>query len=563
MILLATSLYAQRQRQYIYLFDCTKSMIGYGDNPDIWQPTKDYLKSELEKHTPGTMLHVVPFQDKVLDAFSFDAEDLKWSDMEKKFDGYVQNVTHTNICDAWDATDNYIDHHKDNYIILLTDGNDNVKGMDALAKKLREWCGKHPNTYAFYVQLTNAAIDKRITDIIDICDNEHVIDATKGIPVFGAFENDIVIYANTLNLSKLHHLTFSAVGCYAASTFCADPYFDVEIVDGKIADGIVPIKIHARKPVQEINTAIPETYEFAFDVKVQDVDIINPTVRVVMTNKPERTLDIISEEQSMGKAKWYDRCLFVSESIPDTLCIDLNAVFNTEAKKDNSAVQMFVAEEENADDVCFFFNGQQLEDGKFILKANTDENAILSLVFRKDAKEGKRYFKIKICAKDNLDKINDKLVEQYEVTLRANYDVCWNPLKTFLVWMLIIIVALAILWMCLLKPMLVSKFKVGSIMISDPYFSTRRINGASRLVCTARQQKDSIFRCFFKGRTIYEINPIWNTDLVMIPGLKGGVKVAPNGGKYTIDPFASTLTKGEEYKILNSDTNEKVAITVM
>ena len=67
---------AQRERNYIYLLDCTKSMTGHGGSPKIWDPTRDYLKKELEKHTPGTTLHVVPFQDKILPAFSFDANGL-------------------------------------------------------------------------------------------------------------------------------------------------------------------------------------------------------------------------------------------------------------------------------------------------------------------------------------------------------------------------------------------------------------------------------------------------------------------------------------------------------
>ena len=84
------------------------------------------------------------------------------------------------------------------------DGKDNVNGMAAVAKKLSEWCGKYTNTYAFYVQLTQAAIDPSVAKVIDICDNEFVVDASKGIPVFGSFDNGLIIYANTLHLDKIH-----------------------------------------------------------------------------------------------------------------------------------------------------------------------------------------------------------------------------------------------------------------------------------------------------------------------------------------------------------------------
>ena len=321
-LIVSVSVMAQRERNYIYLLDCTKSMTGYNGSPKIWNPTKDYLKKELEKHVPGTSIHVVPFQGKVLPAFSFDANNLDWKKIQKELDQHVLNVTNTNICAAWDAIDNYLDLHKDNYIILLTDGKDNVNGMNAVAKKLSDWCGKYPNTYAFYVQLTEAAIDQGVAKVIDICDNEFVIDASKGIPVFGGFDNGLIIYANTLNLKKIHKIGFSSVGKYAVKAVCNDPYFEVKVVGGNIENGIVPIQIEAKKPISEINASIPEVYKFTFDVHSGEINIINPTVKVEMTNKPERSLETIFEETSMGKATWYDSFLFWGASDPDTLSVD-------------------------------------------------------------------------------------------------------------------------------------------------------------------------------------------------------------------------------------------------
>ena len=166
-------------------------MTGVG-SPNIWQPTKDYLKNDLAKHTVGTTLHVVPFQDKVLCHYNFEAGKYNWNDIEKELDSFVKIRANTNICAAWDAIDGHLDLHKDNYVILLTDGQDNINGMDAVVKKLRDWCGKYPNTYAFYVQLTQAAIDAKVAKVINLCDNEFVVDASKGIPVFGSFDNSMI-----------------------------------------------------------------------------------------------------------------------------------------------------------------------------------------------------------------------------------------------------------------------------------------------------------------------------------------------------------------------------------
>ena len=144
---MSLSVLAQRERNYIYVLDCTKSMTGFKGSPDIWNTTKQYLQKELNKHVPGTTLHVIPFQDKILSPYSFDANNLAWNKLAGDLDNFVVKPTNTNICAAWDATDKYIDKHKDNYIILLTDGRDNVNPQGAVARKLSEWCGKYRFTF--------------------------------------------------------------------------------------------------------------------------------------------------------------------------------------------------------------------------------------------------------------------------------------------------------------------------------------------------------------------------------------------------------------------------------
>lgn len=100
-LIMSLSVLAQRERNYIYVLDCTKSMTGFKGSPDIWNTTKQYLQKELNKHVPGTTLHVIPFQDKILSPYSFDANDLDWNKIDKQLQEHFQNVTSTNICDAW------------------------------------------------------------------------------------------------------------------------------------------------------------------------------------------------------------------------------------------------------------------------------------------------------------------------------------------------------------------------------------------------------------------------------------------------------------------------------
>lgn len=555
---------AQRERNYIYLVDCTKSMTGYAGAPDIWQTTKDYLHSELTKHRPGTTLHVLPFQSKAHPAINFSAEKLKWTDIERSIDGYVHVPTNTNICDAWDAIDPFIDLHKDNYIILLTDGKDNVHGMDAVARKLSSWCGKYPNTYAFYVQLTEAAVDKKVAEVIDICENEFVVDASKGkgIPVFGGFEKGIVIYANTLNLDRRHRLAFSAAGEYAAKATCDDPWFDVAISEGKISNGQLEVQINARKPISDINAGLPPTYSFTFDVQSDEIRIINPTVKVIMTNKPERALELLSEETDMGRASWYDSFLFWGADTPDTLHADLAAVFNDEARKDGSAIELQISDDEGRHDFDLFYNGQPVNGGRITMRSQNQGESILSLVFHPSASEGKRYLNLKPVAKHELDNINDQPVEQYSLTLRSRYAVGWNPLKTILTWAAILLTAALLLWFLMLRRLFFPPISVKTIQISDPYFSSVNVKGRRRVVFTDKKMSQGLLSRLFTGEILYKKNNVWTSPLAFEAGSKRKTLRVVRTRDYTFAPYTSVLKSPEDYVVENVNDKTKIKMTI-
>lgn len=562
---MSLSVVAQRERNYIYLLDCTKSMIGFNGSPDIFEPTKNYLKNELDKHIPGTTLHIIPFQGQVLPSISFNAEDFNnkmWHNIEGKIDEYVNNVTGTNICDAWDTTDQFIDLHKDNYIILLTDGKDTKNGMAAVAKKLSDWCGKYPNTYAFYVQLTQAAIDPSVAKVINICDNEFIVDASEKIKVFGSFDNGLIIYANTLNLNRIHKIGFSSVGKYIAKAVCTDPYFDVKVVDNKIEGGVVPVQIIAKQPIAQINQTLPQTYNFTFDVQSDEVNIINPTVKVQMTNKPERALDLISEETDMGKATWYDSFLFWGASDPDTLSVDLKTAFNDEAKKDGSAVQLMITDEEGRKDYQLFYNNQPIEKDKIIINSTDSEPSILSIVFDPDAKEGKRYLSIKATAKQELDNINEQPVDQYKLTLRSKYVVNWNPLKTILMWLIIIIIAGLLIWFLAVKHFIYPSIGVKTIQISDPYFSKVNVKGKRRVVFTNKNMKQGILSRIFTGEILYKKNEIRTSPLAFEAGAKKKTLRVMRTKDYVFDPYTSMLKAPSEYLVENTNDNTKIKISI-
>ena len=554
---------AQRERNYIFLLDCTKSMKGYGGSPVVWKSTKDCLKKELEKPTEGTTLHVIPFQETVLPSIDFLAEefdDKKWKEIEGKIDQYVENVTKTNICDAWDAGNKLIDPRKDNYLILLTDGLDNKYGVEALRRKLDQWCNESSNTHAFYVQLTRAAIDSQLVEIINRCPNEHVVDATQGITEFGGLD-EIAIYANTRNLDKINYLGFSDLGQFRTHAECGDPYFSVGVVNGTISGGQVPIKIAAKQPIAQINATLPEEYQFTFLIKSDNVLITNPEVKVYMTNKPERSLQMPSQEIDMGKAVWYDRFLFWGAREPDTLSIDLKAVFNDEAKRDGSLAEFLITDSDGHNDFRLLYNGRPVSNGRFVISSREAEGSVLSIVFDTDAKEGKRHLTLQETGRNSLDNINDRH-DLYTTTLRARYSVGWNPLKTILMWLGIAILAALLLWFILLKRLFYPPIKVKSIQVSSPYFSKVNAKGKRRVVFTDKAQRQGLLSRIFTGEILYRKNAIWTSPLAFEAGSKKRSLRVSQSKSYVFEPYSSTLKAPNEYKVTNTTTGEKIDITI-
>ena len=564
MILVASQFaFAQRERNYIYLLDCTKSMSGYNGAPNIWAPTKNYLKTDIErqKKVKGTTVHVVPFQGSCLNVHSFLAEDFNWKSLEKELDGYQENITRTNICDAWDEGQKYINKNKDNYIILLTDGLDNCKGTAALAQKLEQFCGKYRHTQAFYVVLTKNAINPQIKEVVDRCPDAWIVDASKKINPFGGFDKNITIHANTRNLDKAHKLLFSTVGEFSASSECNDPCFSVSIEEGKIKDGSMSVKIAAKQSMQYIQANLPNPYKFTFDVKAKDVQIINPTITVEMTNDPERELEIISEEQDMGEAKWYDSFLFWGAKEPDTLSLDLKGAFNEEAKKCGSTVRLKIVDADGLKDFKLFFNGEEVTNGTILCDApKMPESTILSIVYNPEAKQGKRYLIINAANEKNLDNINGAPVEDFEVSVRSECDVDWNPLKTFLFWLGVIILALLVIWFLFLKRIFFPTFTIGTVMVTSPYYSMIKIKGARRIVFSDKKVKQSPINRFFTGKVLCSVNPCWTQPLVMEPAKKA-IRVIPNT-TYIFNPFAARLTSPSQYTIENTAAKNTIKLTV-
>ena len=565
--LCAISTFSQIGRNYIYLLDCTKSMIGYSGSPNIWEPTKKYLSEDLKRLDSKCTWSIVPFNDKVIEVYSSndgrDALNQLENIIEGKCNNIVQNVTYTNICDTWGKGLSLCKDDKYNYMYLLTDGIDNMPGggVAKLAELMQNFCGTSKNTHIYYVMLTKNAKNKEIIDVAELCDNIHIVDASTGpVNPFCLLEQTEV-NINALELNKPKVLGFGLTGEYQATIENEDEYFDVIIKDNTIKNNKIELEFSKRKELEA------ENYKFDVVLSVDGVDILNNPIKINVTNKPEKNIDI-KGGINIGAATYIEPFLFFEGQLRDTLTADLSIAYNKYAQKSGSKVEFQVVNNDDVNNVDYdvLFNGEKCVDEKITITPNENK---LSIIFKPNAEDGERLFYLKLINSEKLDKINGNQLSKYknidfdnDLQIVATYNVDWHWAKTFLMWFGIILLILIFLWFVLLRPIFVKRFKRGRVVILDPYHRNLKIDKAIKVKFTSDiKAKQCLLSRLFIGKIVYEKNPIWTDEMEMVPTMKGECKINTNG-KYVVFPFAFQLVVGEEYELENNITNEKIKITI-
>ncbi len=172
-LFLCSNTYAQKylQEKRIYLVDVTKSMAGKGvvPTPDIFETVKGNLIEAIsDLEDPNTEIIVIPFTNKPHEMIhGYVAQKDSLVSILKSLD---LKQGDTNIADAWSEGISCLDSTKVNYIFLLTDGLHNCgPSKDELFDRLKQWESIRSKKYffAFYVMLTENALDQQIRNIAD------------------------------------------------------------------------------------------------------------------------------------------------------------------------------------------------------------------------------------------------------------------------------------------------------------------------------------------------------------------------------------------------------------
>ncbi|MDE6136620.1 MAG: VWA domain-containing protein [Muribaculaceae bacterium] len=568
----------QRQRNYIYLFDCTQSMQTLG----IWEPAKSALQRTVDVQLPQAeaQFAVVPFQDVAYPAFAFDASTYagQREPMLKALDGYIARRTNTNIADALRAGFDLCRPETDNRVYLLTDGDDNVKKTPAVVELIRKWCASHTNTRLFYVTLDAAADNPEIRAAIDACDDAFMVNCHGGVIPQIADITPSEIYANTLEPDATHRIAFSEPGRYALQARCADPFFDAEI-EGGCADGQqlrVRLRMRREMSVDSLNAALDAAtdadgnYTFAFDIVPADakgLTIANPTVDVVMSNWRPRSLAIapdITDETVVKPGSFsYPAFLFSAAHPADAIEIDLAPAFNEAAVEAGSAAA-FTLEAANGQsaDYTLLYNGTPVAGGESVTM-EPGKPAVLSIVFGDESATGKRYFTLRCTDIHLLERLNGTPASLSAAwALRTHYERRWNPLAKGLAWAGAALLAALALWFVLLRRMFFPTFAVSALEFAGPgsYYARKRVKSFRKVCLSSKRQTQSALSRIFTGKILFVRAEVWQPELTIVPGNKKTARAVAQKG-WDIVP-SRTLKRHETYDVVNSATGATSKLTV-
>jgi hypothetical protein len=308
-----------------------------------------------------------------------------------------------------------------------------------------------------------------------------------------------------------------------------------------------------------------DIYNFCVNITADNVKVLNPQISIEVSNKPERVLNMPADEIDLGDASYYKSFLFCKEKKQDTLTTDLKAEFNKAALAVHSSVTMKVEPTDKKSGFTVLFNGKPCKDDEITFDPSMKQSS-LSIIFDKDSKTGKRYFRLAPDASsiNQLERINDNPAREYELTLRAHYAVDGNPLKIGLIWTIIIVVVLIII-IYIVGHLSTQTIKgLNYITISYPYSDSIRIKNAKRVIFTKKQQKQNVLDRFFTGKIQYFYNDNWEEDWEIRPKEQGSAH-AYFSGNYEIIPDNDDVLDNcttESYTITHCDTKKKYIISL-
>mgnify|MGYP003302006575 CR=1 FL=1 len=498
-----------RNRNYIYVFDCTQSMDSeFG----IWEDAKKWLYEDIKRKQEDALITIVPFRDKSDGVIPpFIRKDMNWRLLENRFDALISSPhSKTGICKAWDEAVQYIRPGFENWFILLTDGKDEYDGSSEVQRRMREWCMYHSGCNAYVVTLSATAKEALWTDLSN-CDDIDIIDGSGFIPIIGTFDNTPL--SMLANSPRNFIVSFSEEGVFKAHIESNDKYYNINLKDNSISNEEATIIITEKSP----NIRPIFNHEISFNIisDEREVKFRKSDFTILVDPRDLSNVDFIkasNDEFNGGTLQTYSRFIFYPGKSYDEVSIDLGALFNDQAKIQNASMFFTVNIPKNLQGKCkLFFNEKEINNS-FELLSNAD-GSILTIRIPHIANEGKYYIELKGNG-SNLESVNAELSSSYNTTIYVKHIIGWNPLKTILFWIFIVFV------ICILCRIIYSHTREGvccgvDYIINGSREALVRKRKANRIIISSKVKKQNWVDWLFNGKTLYNIEPV--------PGLRSDI----------------------------------------
>ena len=488
-----------KQRQYIYVFDCTQSMDkDYG----IWEAAKQWLKDDIERKRDNALITIVPFRDNndgVIGPIM--KSHVNWSLLEKSFDNLISSThSKTGICRAWKSATPLMKPEYENWFILLTDGEDGYDGSAQVKELMRSWCQFYEGCHGYVVTLSKVAKEALWTDLSN-CDDIDIIDGTGHIPVIGSFiKKPMSMLASS---PKNFVIGFSEEGEYKGHIECNDPYYDITLESNIISNESAKILVKEKKRPKQ-------NHEIRFNIisDQEEVRFLKPSFSIYVDARDLANMNFAVNsggEYNGGKDDTYDS--FLGYPSKDWACysIKLENVLNKQAMNTNASMNMSIdipAVLENK--IKIYLDDKEISNS-FVLDASNN-NSSLWIKVSHDAPED--IFSINITGTGtNIESVNGEQTNTYDAKLIVKHTVSWNPLKILLICLLVVFFIV-----CLIR-IFYSHLRRGvycgiDYVINGSKEVLVKKRKANRIVISSKVKKQNWIDWLFNGKTLYNKEPI-------------------------------------------------------
>lgn len=589
-----------------YLWDVTLSMKGKVTGcPNIWETVKKAMIFDIQQvDDESTELVVIPFQHKALEEWREMATPEGKERLVSKikeyeiplFDFNGRKTTKTNLYAPLQyAVDNVLTKDKVDVLKLMTDGENEMQDAE-YENLLNHWCAiaKEKDAYGFYIMLNDAAKAGRAKmGHVNTCRFESVdVSEMAGSTVsilalapqqslaFNARDN----YGNNLSVKYLKSGTGVLPKGYMVHIYCSDnPFVEIDDVVEVCPDYTATVKVKYLMSQQEMFTSLPiECNEqfFIFTESALGMDIMPfATTQIIenqtvceMINKPEKTVRFYAD--NFGKTNYFKDFLW-KKYVSDTLKNEISFEFNDDAKafmKDSLQLALFKKAENgtlipvNEDEITLLVNGKKCQNNIITVFSNT-KLLNVGLVFNPKAANKVHHWFFKVIQDGGLERINDLDAKTFRAEGSSLLEVeteknrIMNPLAEVFMFIGLGLLALILLWFVALKSLIFPTFRVKTIMLNNPnHMCEKKIHNARKLILTKEKVKQSGISRFFSGTIVYDIHPVWTTDIVIEPRDKKSAKIETSP-EYWVK--AHVLKVNQDYMVKNNTTGVETTIKVI